>query len=122
MGTASKSDEDTGSLPSFAAAFPWFRTFQTRGSGAVFVNKEPAFLNSKSGLRLATNEPISRSVRLSYTIRLTTSNTKSTNITNKTDEKLQSLVGARNTAAVLGAILFPLIVQHSYTLSWVQWG
>ncbi len=38
---------------------------QTKGSDAVSVNKAPAFKNSKSGLRYATEEPIFKSVCLS---------------------------------------------------------
>ncbi len=61
------------SLTRTPALFPLFRlrffhcgqtgrAVQTKGSDAVSVNKEPAFKNSKSGLRCAKEEPMFKSV------------------------------------------------------------
>ncbi len=63
------------SLTRTPALFPLFRlrffglAAQTKGSDAVSVNKAPAFKNSKSGLRCATDEPMFKSVSIvdSYT-------------------------------------------------------
>ncbi len=57
----SQSDEDASSLPSFPLAF-FGLAAQTKGSD---VNKAPAFKNSKSGLRCATEEPMFKSMCLS---------------------------------------------------------
>ncbi len=61
------------SLTRTPALFPLFRrrrhlldfTTHTKGSDAVSVNNPPAFKNSKSGLRCATEEPMFKSVSLS---------------------------------------------------------
>ncbi len=61
------------SLTRTPALFPLFRrrrrflfcATQTKGSDAVSVNNPPAFKNSKSGLRCATEEPMFKSVSLS---------------------------------------------------------
>ncbi len=62
------------SLTRTPALFPLFRrrrrhfldcTTQTKESDAVSVNNPPAFKNSKSGLRCATEEPMFKSVSLS---------------------------------------------------------
>ncbi len=58
------------SLTRTLALFPLFRrrflgrdrATQTKDSDAVSVNKAPAFKNSKSGLRCATNEPMFKSL------------------------------------------------------------
>ncbi len=56
---ASQSDEDASSLPSFRLCFfHRGRAVHTKDSDAVSVNKAPAFKNSKSGLRCATEEPM----------------------------------------------------------------
>ncbi len=79
-GTASQSDEDASSLPSFPAAFPRLRGPDKgllcgvcnhkmcgvcKQKYVVFVNKAPALRNSKSGFRCAMEELISKSVFLS---------------------------------------------------------
>ncbi len=63
---ASQSDENASSFSSFSASAAFLDcTTQTKGSDAVSVNNPPAFKNSKSGLRCATEEPMFKSVSLS---------------------------------------------------------
>ncbi len=108
------------SLTRTPALFPLFRrrrcfldcVTQTKGSDAVSVNNPPAFKNSKSGLRCATEEPMFKSSIVdSYTNNILTRKIKLK--TNKTYEKLQSIPGAHNTAAILCAILNDHIYKES---------
>ncbi len=68
-----ENDEKRLSLTRTPARFPHFRrrrrllafATHTKGSDMVSVNSPPAFRNSKSGLRCATEEPMFKSVSLS---------------------------------------------------------
>ncbi len=97
------------SLTRTPALFPLFRlrflhrgrVAQTKGSTLVFVNKALTLRNSKSGFECVTEELFFLEKKCVPVI----GNTKNSKIISKTHENLQSLVGARNTAAMLGAIL-----------------